>query len=352
MTEPTMSTRTAFAAVGEFVRRRSAHDLAQLIDVTRTGGGGSEPGDPSAWQDWAASVATVTGGAIQAQGFRRPGPRTFPYEEAEGQLLTLSEAFLAMSEFLWTFAHRDAPADMDDAKELLSPRQDGEPDAIAWRNWIHIVAWVLRGNRVQGNSWTDAFRAALCVRLAAGFRPPASFAVVDPEVGQGGRDGREHWVTLPFGRGVREIDRALAPLLPDLKTVVGTQGAVVDLVVWLDPVGELAGVAMGAASAGSILPLIRDIWVEAEPHRGRDRALTDEIRVRSSVHERSFSSNDADERQRLLAAAIQAVAETTTGDVMEIELIPRSGQAGLVVTRPMLDDIAAAGHGLRLASKG
>ena len=103
---------------------------------------------------------------------------------------------------------------------------------------------------------------------------------------------------------------------------------------------------------GSILPLIRDIWVEAEPHRGRDRTLIDEIRVRSSVHERSFSSNDAGERQLLLAEAIHAVAPTTAGDVTEIELMPRAGQAGLVVTRPMLDDIATAVHGLRLVSRG
>lgn len=159
-------------------------------------------------------------------------------------------------------------------------------------------------------------------------------------------------MNLPFGHCVREIDQALTPLMPDLKTLIDARGAVVDLVVWLDPVGELAGVAMGAASTGSILPLITDIWVEAQPHHGRDRTLTDEIRVRSSVDERSFSSNDADERQRHLAAAIQAVAEATTGDVIEIELIPRAGKAGLVVTRPMLDDIAAAGHGLRLVSQG
>lgn len=352
MTEPTMTTRTAFAAVGEFVRRGASLDLAELVDLTRVGGG-RELSNPSVWQDWAASVATVADGAIWEQEFRRRESRPFPYDEAEGQRLTLSEAFLAMSEFLWAFAHRDAPADLADANKVLSPREDGEPDAIAWRNWIHIVAWVLHGRSLHGNSWTDAFRAALHVSLPEGVTLPPSFALVDPDIGQGtSRDACAQWVNLPFGHDVQEIDHTLVPLLPDLKTLIDTRGAVVDLVVWLDPVGELAGVAIEAASMGSILALIRDIWVEAEPYRGRDRTLTDEIRVRSSNHERSFLSNDAGERQLLLTEAVHAVAEATAAEAIEIELIPRAGKAGLVVTRPMLNDIAAAGHGLRLVSEG
>lgn len=198
-----MTTRTAFAAVGEFVRRGASLDLAELVDLTRIVGG-RELRSPSVWQDWAASVATATDGEIWEQEFRRPEPRPFPYDEVEGQRLTLSEAFLAMSEFFWTFAHRDAPADLADANKVLSAREDGEPDAIAWRNWIHIVAGVLHGRGMHGNSWTDAFRAALHVFLPEVVTPPASFALVDAEIGQGtSRDACEQWVNLPFGHGVR-----------------------------------------------------------------------------------------------------------------------------------------------------
>ncbi|MFS0852974.1 hypothetical protein [Microbacterium sp. 179-I 3D4 NHS] len=121
--------------------------------------------------------------------------------------------------------------------------------------------------------------------------------------------------------------------------------------MWLESAGETAGVAADSAAFAELVPLIRDIWIESEPRNGCDRALRDEIVVRSSIHNQVFASNDAGERQDMLVTAVRDAAASSTGDMIEIELIPRAGRAGLVVTGKMLEDIAASGHGLRLVAR-
>lgn len=365
-----MTPRRAFEVAGEFVwrfaNRAEGNDLIRLISDTLLGEG-SGPHDPAAWWDWVSSADWVEVGNEPQTGadpadsrmsddrvFVMPEPREVEYEEQGSTELSLAEAFVVMTEFVGRFLSRYEQNSIGDLLEVLKVGADDEVDAVAWRNWVSSVGWVLHGNTLRKCTWSDVLSFSLYVFMPPELAVPKSFYEVDPESNEGGyRDVRAQWVHLPQKRGVSDLGLALAPLLPDLHALSAVDGVIIDLVVWLDSVGDPVGITADAEALAELVPLIRDIWIESEPRNERDKSLVDEIVVRSSIRGlASFSSNDAGERQDMLIASVREVAVESTGGVIEIELIPRSGKAGLVVYRSILEDVVAAGHGVRMVSRG
>lgn len=365
-----MTPRRAFEVAGEFVwrfaKRAEGNDLIRLISDTVLGKG-SGPHAPAAWWDWVSSTDWVEAGNEPQTGadpadswmsddrvFVMPEPSEVEYEEQDSTELSLAEAFVVMSEFVGRFLSRYEQNSIDDLLEVLKVGADDEVDAVAWRNWVSSVGWVLQGNTLRKSDWDDVLSFALYAFMPPGLAVPRSFYEVDPDSYGGDYRGvNAQWVHLPQRRGVSDLGFALAPLLTDLHALSAVDGVIIDLVVWLDPVGDPVGITADAEALSELVPLIRDIWIESEPRNERDKSLVDEIVVRSSIRGlASFSSNDAGERQDMLIASVREVAVESTGGVIEIELIPRSGKAGLVVYRSILEDVVAAGHGVRMVSRG
>lgn len=364
------TSRRAFEVAGEFAwrlrNRAQGNDLSQLISDTFVDEGWG-PLDPAAWWDWVSSADWIAAGNAPQTGcdaidawmsdgrvFETPTARKVPDVESESLELTLVEGFLVMTEFAWRFSSRKERNSLENLLELLAPCADGTVDAVAWRNWTESASWVLHGNALRTCDWNDVLSVALYIFLPDGAPVPPSFFEIDPDSYDGGiHPERAQWVHLPPTRGVSDLGAELAPLLTDLQVLRAIDGVVVDVVIWLDPVGDPTGIVVDARTLAVLAPLVRDIWIEAAPYPHRERALVDEIIICAGDGEpESVSSNDASERQEWLTATVKAVAAAFVPGDLHIELVPRAGKAGLVILASMLADVVAAGRGLRLTSKG
>lgn len=145
--------------VWRFARRARSNDLLTLLGDTDVSSDG-RPWDPASWYDWLASVDWIRAGHQPLSGSDLTGSwwaaetREFDPSRRRDRAqvpagLSLTDAFLAMTEYLWRFANRPANNEVDDVLRVFLALDAEGAGRSFWTDWREAVDWILEGNPPQ-----------------------------------------------------------------------------------------------------------------------------------------------------------------------------------------------------------
>lgn len=160
---PLVAGRAMSEYLWRFVTRADGNDLITLLGDTDVALDGV-PFDEASWYDWLSSLDWVVAGHEPHTGSdgvgewwahetrRLEGPREVDGVVRRDHEVTVSEGFLAMTEYLWRIANRPGGNNIARAVEAVRIAFASENAAVGsevWRDWLDSIEWIQSGRPAQ-----------------------------------------------------------------------------------------------------------------------------------------------------------------------------------------------------------